>query len=216
MRAVSEITEPAAVPSSASVREGSALMTLLSNTDPLPRRPSRVLVAGTTGAGKTTLARQIAGALGIPHYEMDAMYHGPQWTVRPQFQSDVEAMIARSAWVTEWQYEQARPLLAAHADALVWLDLSRSRVMRQVIRRTIRRTCRREVLWNGNVEQPLARVLFDPDHVIRWAWRTHHSCAGRVANLRATHPQLPIIRLRTHTEVKAWLAGPLVDTRSTS
>jgi adenylate kinase family enzyme len=39
-----------------------------------------VLIAGTAGAGKSTLARRIAAALDIPHVEIDALFHGPQWS----------------------------------------------------------------------------------------------------------------------------------------
>ena len=64
-----------------------------------------------------------------------------------------------------------RDLLADRADLLVWLDLPRVRVMRQVIRRTLRRRARRQPLWNGNLEPALWTVLRDPDHIVRWAWR---------------------------------------------
>lgn len=50
---------------------------MLCADDPLPGRSGRVLVAGTSGAGKTTLARRTAAVLDIPHIELDALYHGP-------------------------------------------------------------------------------------------------------------------------------------------
>src|SRR3712207_7517851 len=46
--------------------------------DQLPHRPARVVVAGTSGSGKTTLAARIGRELGIPHVEIDALFHGPQ------------------------------------------------------------------------------------------------------------------------------------------
>ena len=38
------------------------------------------------------------------------------------------------------------------ADTVVWLDLPRRIVMRQVVSRTFRRSILREELWNGNRE----------------------------------------------------------------
>lgn len=184
-------------------------MSLLGPGDPLPHRPRRVLVAGASGSGKTTLAGRIAEALGIPHVEIDGLFHGPGWVPRPTFEADVEQFSAGPAWVTEWQYGSVRPLLAERADLLVWLNLPRPVVMRQIVGRTVVRRLRRVELWNGNIEPPLRTVLTDPEHVVRWAWNTHRTNAARVGRLAADRPQLPVIRLRSRAEVQRWVGGPL-------
>jgi ABC-type dipeptide/oligopeptide/nickel transport system ATPase component len=43
-------------------------------------RNRRIAVVGTTGSGKTALARRISQWLDIPHVELDALYWGPHWT----------------------------------------------------------------------------------------------------------------------------------------
>ena len=118
-----------------------------SHDQPLPRRPKRVLVAGVSGAGKTTLARRIAEITGGPHLEIDAIFHGPGWTPRPEFLADLCSFISADAWTTEWQYDAARPLLAERADLLVWLDFPFLRVtLPRVLKRTVHRRLRREEL----------------------------------------------------------------------
>lgn len=187
-------------------------MPLLASTEILRRSPSRVLVAGTSGSGKTTLAAAIAGVLGIPHVEIDALYHGPHWVPRPTFAADVRGFSSGPAWVTEWQYGQVRAVLAERADLVVWLDLPRGTVMRQVVSRTLRRRWLRQPLWNGNVEPALWTVLHDHEHIVRWAWTTHARTAGRVHELASRRPALPIVRLRSHREANRWLAGALAVT----
>lgn len=177
--------------------------------------PRRVLVAGTSGAGKTTLAVRIAAILGIPHVEIDELFHGPDWTPRPSFYSEVDAFSSRPAWVTEWQYDQVRPLLAQRADLVVWLDMNRATVMRQVLLRTLKRRARRQILWNGNIEPPLRTVFTDPDHIVRWAWKTHAHNAERISGLLRERPDLPIVRVHTHRQAREWLAGPLRNSRTT-
>ncbi len=177
--------------------------------DPLLHKPCRVLIAGTSGSGKTTLARRVGELLELPHTEIDALAHGAGWVRRPTFVDDVRALATSARWVTEWQYAETRALLAAHADLVVWLDVPRVRTMTQVVRRTLRRRVLREVLWNGNVEAPLRTFLTDPDHVVRWAWRTHPLTRQRVEGLLADRPELPVVRLRSHAEATAWLQGPL-------
>lgn len=186
-------------------------MPLLGPTDPLAHPPRRVLVAGTSGSGKTTLAARVAEMLAVPHVEMDALFHGPEWTPRPSFLEDVRRFSAEPAWVTEWQYGRARAHLAERADLLVWLDLPRAVVMRQVVHRTVRRRLRRQPLWNDNVEPPLRTFFTDSEHIVRWAWSTHHESAIRVSGLLEEHPQRAVVRLRSHEEADLWLEGPLRD-----
>ena len=171
-------------------------------------RPRRVLVAGLSGAGKTTLARRLATVLDLPHTELDALHHGPGWVPRPEFLDEVAALAASPAWITEWQYGTARPVLAARADLLVWLDQPYPVVLARLVRRTVRRRVRREVLWNGNVEGPLRALLTDPEHVVRYQWTHRHKYRDDlVPRLRRDRPGLPVVRLTSDREVERWLAG---------
>ena len=186
-------------------------MRYLTANEALRSHPQRVIVAGTSGSGKTHLAARIGAALRIPHVEIDALHHGVGWNKRPTFEADVEQFAQSSQWVTEWQYSSVRPLLAKRADLLVWLDLSRTRVMWQVTRRTLRRFLHRETLWNGNVEPPLWTIFGDRDHVIRWAWRTHEETRSRVAALATERPDLAVVRLKSRADVERWVAGVLAN-----
>lgn len=185
---------------------------MLCADDPLPSRPRRITVAGVSGSGKTTLAARIAEASGLTHTEIDALYHGPQWTPRTEFVDDVKALAATDDWVTEWQYSAVRELLARRAEVLVWLDYPFWTVtLPRVIRRTLRRRLRREVLWNGNVEPPLHTFFTDRTHIVRWSYSIRHKYRERVPAVAETHPDLIIVRLRHPRDADRWLAGPLTD-----
>lgn len=184
---------------------------MLNAREPLHPAPRRILVAGTSGSGKTTLAGRIASTVGVPHTEIDALYHGPNWVPRESFIRDVAALAAEPTWVTEWQYGQARPLLLQRADLLVWLDLARSVVMERVVRRTAQRRRTGTALWNGNREPALSTFFTDRDHIVRWAWRTHHESAQRVAAAVTARADLTVVRLTCQREVDQWLEGPLRD-----
>jgi adenylate kinase family enzyme len=169
--------------------------------------PRRVLVAGVSGSGKSTLAREIGTRLGIEYVELDGLYHGPGWEPRPTFADDVAALVARDAWVTEWQYDAARPLTLARAELMVWLDLPIRLVLRQLTRRTLRRRVRREQLWHGNVEAPLHTVFTDREHVMRWAWSTRHTLDGLNRRLSVERPDLSVVRLTTRAEAQGWIGS---------
>ena len=184
-------------------------MPILRARDPLPYRPTRVLIGGTSGSGKSTLAREVSERAGIPYTEIDALHHGAGWTVRSEFAADVDTLAEKPCWVTEYQYRQVREVLADRADLVVWLDLPRNRVLRQVVRRTVQRRVHRTPMWSGNVEPPFRTFLTDADHIVRWSWRTHHRAAVRVAELATAHPDVVVVRLRSHREVRRWLDGPV-------
>jgi len=178
---------------------------MLGADDLLGHRPRRVLVAGRSGSGKTTFAGRIGELLGVPHTEIDSLFHGPSWTPRPDFRADVEALIASGAWVTEWQYGEVRPLLAARADTMVWLDLPFRTSLVRLVRRTIRRRLRREVLWNGNVEPPLHTFFTARDHVVRYMIRHRRTLTELVPATAGEHPHLTVIRLTSAADADRWL-----------
>src|ERR1700675_4673407 len=93
---------------------------MLGPADPLPPSARRVLVTGASGSGKSTLRQRISDVLGYATVEMDSLYHGPDWTVRPTFEADVDRFSSGPAWVVEWQYSTVRALLLSRSDVLVW------------------------------------------------------------------------------------------------
>lgn len=177
----------------------------LDRLPPAIAHPRRVIVAGLSGSGKTTFAGQLARRLAVPHTELDAIHHGPGWQPRPGFLDEVAALASDNAWVTEWQYREARPVLAARAELLVWLDLPFMVSLSRVVRRTLRRRIRREVLWNGNLEPPLRTILSDPEHVVRYMVSTRHKYDELVPAALASYPHLIGVRLRSSRDAERWL-----------
>lgn len=134
---------------------------MLTADDPLPFRPARVLIAGVTGSGKTTLARRIAAQWDLTHHEIDALHHGPNWTPRPSFLDDVRAFAATDRWVTEWQYTSkgTDEIMTPRAQIAIWLDYPWQLVRARLLRRTLSRSILRTEMYNGNVEKPIWRMF---------------------------------------------------------
>jgi adenylate kinase family enzyme len=172
----------------------------------------RVSVVGSSGAGKSTIARAIAKRLAVPYVELDAFMHQPGWRLRPddEFMEEVEKATSQPGWVVDGNYRRfvIEGPVWRRTDTVVWLDLPRPTVMRQVIARTVRRAVTREVLWNGNREPLTNFISADPDdNIILWTWVKYHEFAQRYRDAMAD-PRwrgINFIRLRSHAEARRWL-----------
>jgi adenylate kinase family enzyme len=138
----------------------------------------RVVVIGNSGSGKTRLAAGLSRRLGVPHVELDAIYHQSGWVPLPeeQMRARVAEAVAGRRWVVDGNYSVVRDLVWDRADTIIWLDLPRWVVARQVVWRTLRRAALRRQLWNGNRERWRNFFSLDPmESVIVWSWRKHGS-----------------------------------------
>lgn len=173
----------------------------------VPLTADRILVAGVSGSGKSTLCRRLSVILDLPYTEIDGLFHGPDWTPRPEFLDDVREVISGDRWITEWQYRTARPMLLERAQVLLWLDYPFwTTTFPRIVRRTLNRRWRRTEMWNGNYEQPLHRIFFDRDHIIRWAVRTRHKYRDQIASVQRDRADIQVIRFHRPQEVEHWLA----------
>ena len=175
-----------------------------------PRSPRRIVVVGSTGSGKTTLAAHAAAIIGGPHVELDALYHEPGWIpAEPEvFRARVRAAIADQAcWVTDGGYRTlVWDITWPIADEIVWLDYPFRLTFWRVLRRTLRRRLRNEHLWNGNRES-LRSMFFSRDSLLLFAVRNRAKYRESYPEaLRAPHvAHVPVERLQSPREAEAWL-----------
>ena len=169
---------------------------------------TRVVVVGTSCAGKTTLARRLAGLLGCEHIELDSLYWGPRWTPRPGFVETVRAMTQRHRWVIDGNYSAVRDIIWRRSSAIVWLDYSFARVFSRALRRTARRIVTRERLYAGNRET-VGNALFAADGIPWWVIQTHGKRRRQFPELleRPEYGHAAVIRLVEPAAAEAFLAA---------
>ncbi len=175
----------------------------------------RISVVGTSGSGKSTLARALADRLGVPHIELDSIYHQAGWQPLPAeaFRARLDAITGTGGWVVDGNYSKVRDLVWARADTVVWVDPPRHVVMRQIVWRTLRRMTLRSELWNGNRENWRSLFSRDPGvSIILWAWHTYPSNRSRFAEMAANPAwrHLTFVRVGSRADARRLLdrAGP--------
>jgi adenylate kinase family enzyme len=168
----------------------------------------RVSVLGVSGSGKSTVGRAIAGRLGVPFVELDALHHGPGWTeaTAEELRARVEPWVDQERWVIDGSYRsKLGDLVVARADTVVWLDLPVWLWLFRLARRTFVRIVTREELWNGNREQ--LRFLFtERPNIFGWAWRSHRRNRRELEAWAAGHPNVSLVRLRSTRDVDRLLS----------
>ena len=178
------------------------------------RVPIRIVITGTSGAGKTTLARTTAARLAMPHLELDAINWQSGWRdlVRhdpPEFIRRVTDAAAAEEWVADGNYGPVRDVLWRRATHLVWLDYQRPVIMRRVIVRSLSRVVMRTELWPGTGNRERWSFLLRASHPIRWAWNTWQrrriETEERLARPEVAH--LVVFRLRHPREARKVLAA---------
>lgn len=173
----------------------------------MPGLGPRVVVGGVSGSGKSTVARELARRLGAPHVELDALFHGPDWSPTPddEFLRRVADATAGERWVVDGNYSRSRAVTFPRATTFVWLDYPRGLATWRAFRRTVGRVVFRTELWNGNRER--LRNVFDSGHPIWWSWTQHPGNRARYEEAVADprHAHLDVVRLRTPRETGRWL-----------
>ncbi len=171
------------------------------------RRVSVITTA--SGNGGTTFSRELASRLGLPFYELDALFWKPEWNESSdeQFRALVEPLVATDAWVIDGSYQSRLGYFVfRHADIVVWLDQPMRVWLPRLVRRTFARVIQREELWGTNRES-IWNVFFSRDSLLLFTFR-HYRRRRRLYPERLA--AFNLIRLRTPAEVERFLSSASV------
>lgn len=183
--------------------------------DHVPNRMSgmnRVVVVGSSGSGKTTVARRLAESLHLRHLEMDTVFHRDGWAnqAHDDFLPILEQFTQAEQWVVDGNYTShgVRDVVWPRADTFVWLDLPRRTTMSRVVHRTLRRVFTREELWGG-VKEPFSNIYSRDRYknIIVWTWTRHAHTREKfeTAMTDGSWDHAAVIRLQSPSEVKRFL-----------
>jgi len=161
----------------------------------------RVLVIGSPGAGKSTLAHAIAARTGLPLHHLDKLFWLPGWVERDRDEGRAELaeVLAGQRWIIDGNYGSTMAMRVARADTVVWLDYPTWLCLSRVFRRwwQYRGKARPDMTEGCPENLNLEFLLYVLNFRRAWQHRnaeTLSSFSGRV--LRFHHPR----------EADAWLA----------
>jgi adenylate kinase family enzyme len=165
----------------------------------------RVLVIGSGGAGKSTIAAAIAERTGLPLIHLDACYWRAGWVETPpdEWAATVARLAAGDAWVMDGNYGGTLDARLAVCDTVIFLDLPRLVCLWGVLRRALR--------WRGRTRPDMGAGCPEqlPDReFLSWIWNyPRRRRPGILARLRALPAYRRVVILRSRRAARRWVAA---------
>jgi hypothetical protein len=185
----------------------------------LPRRDpavtlagcQRIVIIGRTGSGKTTLAHELAAALGVPHVELDSLYFGPDFSTAPLpvLRERTAAAIAGDRWVTDGNKRAVRDIVWPRADTIIWLDYPLLVSLWRLGKRALWRTSvLKEQSAKAEGKAPFHKQIFSAAKGVLLALRSHMGQRKEYPILFAKpeNQHLAVACLRSPKDPRRWLA----------
>lgn len=100
-------------------------------------RMGRILVVGSPGAGKSTLARLLANATDLPLHHLDDEYWGPDWS-RPDHETWVSrqhAITSSPRWIIDGNHLSTMDIRARRAELVILVDTAPLHCLTRIVQR---------------------------------------------------------------------------------
>ena len=161
----------------------------------------RILIIGCSGAGKTTLAKELSQKLGLPLIHLDQLWWTGDWkhVTREEFDSRLAMAVNMDQWIIDGNYSRTIPMRLPKCDTIIYLDFNRWECLLGMFQRVMRYRGKKRPDMGGNCKE-----RFDWEF-IKFIWNFNKN--NRVQNYtwiaQAKHARS--IVLRNRKQVKMFL-----------
>ena len=163
------------------------------------RHLRRVVVLGSSGAGKSTVAAALAQRTGLPLVHLDEHFWQPGWRMPAEqpWRQAQRRLVSAPTWVLDGNYSSTYDERLPLADTGVVVEAARWRCLLRVLRRT----------WQarGTELAPGCPHRVDLGH-LRYVWQFPRRHRPRLdAALAALGPDVVVVRLRGSRATRRFL-----------
>ncbi|SKC81959.1 DNA topology modulation protein [Maledivibacter halophilus] len=84
----------------------------------------KIMIVGSAGAGKSTLARRLNEIIGIKLFHLDKLFWKPGWECisREELKEKIGSIITLDSWIIDGNYSSTMEMRLKEADTIIFLD----------------------------------------------------------------------------------------------
>ena len=146
---------------------------------------SRIMVMGSSGSGKSTMATRLGEITGLPVVHLDRLSWNPGWVATPDdiMKQKVEEAADQPAWIIDGNYSASRGYRLERADAVIFLDFSRYTCLFRALKRWLRNIGKTRYDLGEGCPEKIDMWL------VKWIWGYPKRSRGRTLTWLATVQQ---------------------------
>ncbi len=165
----------------------------------------RIIIIGSCGAGKSTLAIKLSKKLGLPLVHLDKIKFVGNWQERSKEEFDklLLSELEKPRWIIDGNYNRTIPLRMQYCDTVVFLDFPRLVCLWGVVTRVIKYHGKTRPDMGGNCPE-----RFDIEFLkFVWQFKTKHR--NRYLEMLANANDKKVVILKNRRQVKRFLEEEL-------
>lgn len=127
----------------------------------------KIMLIGSGGSGKSSLARQLGRILRIEVFHLDAIFWNPGWvgTPRDVQQRVQKELTSRESWIIDGNYSSTIDIRLQAADTIIFFDLSKWLCLYRVLKRRIQYHKKKRMDMAEGCEERLDLQF------LKWVWK---------------------------------------------
>lgn len=164
----------------------------------------RIVIIGSGGAGKSTLAKKLGEILQIEVLHLDKLYWQPNWEKPPkeEWQKIVAEILKKDSWIMDGNFGGTMEMRLEACDTAIFLDFPRSVCLYRILKRWVKyRNTNRPDMTEGCNEKIDLEFL-------GWIWSFQKTTKPKVEErLQRFENEKTIIRLKSPRETEDFLSN---------
>jgi len=158
--------------------------------------PSRIMIFGRPGSGKSTFSVKLHKMSQIPLYHLDKYFYVANWQERnyEEFLEILKALVAKESWIIDGNCLKSLEMRYAHADIVLYFNYPRWLCLARVFKRFFKKN-RSDVLAQGCKET----VKF---HLLQYMWNFDKRVKNDLSALNAAYPKTIFREIKSDKELK--------------